>query len=564
MNRNDPSDTWQVPTQLPPFDATPMPPKYRRYFYECRSVPMCAFRAYSMATPQASYPEANSRLAACAVLALLGGKPHLARKATIEPSGAIASRTQGLGGVPRDPRTGSSISRRMMLISTPLIAFLLFLLLDGGLLLNQTLTASVTHSYDEQLASLLNSIITSAELGPNGEVINNRELADQRFSEPNSGVYWQVTGKGYEPYKSRSLWDRTLRSDQSHDDREIHFYDSDEFAGSTVVLKSETGDLSKQALRVAERDVTLPGSPVRWRFQIAQSRETLNKQLTPIQDTLFQYFAKLGLAVVVMVGLQTWFGLLPLRKVRSAIQRMRTGKSRCFEGRTPSEISPLVEELNILVDHNDRQAEEARRHAGNLAHALKTPLSVVVNAAAAGQNDLAATVLTEAHKMSRQIDHHLTRSRAVGRRVTARCRAQVWPSIEAVERAVAQLYPGVRIDVDGQKDLIAHIERQDLDDLLGNLVENAAQYGGGSVFITAGVQAGFVEISVEDSGAGIPKADRVRILDRGVRLDSSKQGSGMGLSIVRDVVEIYGGTVNLEESEDLGGLLVLLRLPMAS
>jgi len=303
---------------------------------------------------------------------------------------------------------------------------------------------------------------------------------------------------------------------------------------------------------------------VRWRFQVAQSRETLDGQIAQLRRTLVRSFVLLGLGLVIMVALQTWYGLLPLRRVRQEIARLRAGESTRVEGAMPAEVAPMVEELNALVEHNDRQAEEARRHAGNLAHALKTPLSVIMNAAAAGQPDLAQAVIREARTMRRQIDHHLARARAVGRRGSAHSRAQVWPSIEAVERAVARLYPNVRIDIDGQKDLVAHIERQDLDDLLGNLVENAAKYGGGSVFITAGVQAGFVEILVEDDGRGIPEADRIRIFDRGVRLDSGKPGTGLGLAIVRDVAEIYDGTVSLEESEDLGGLLVRLRLPAAS
>lgn len=165
--------------------------------------------------------------------------------------------------------------------------------------------------------------------------------------------------------------------------------------------------------------------------------------------------------------------------------------------------------------------------------------------------------------MRRQVDHHLARARAVGRRGSAHARAEVWASVESVERAVARLYPHVRIDMDGRRDAVARVERQDLDEMVGNLVENAAKYGGGSVFVTCGVQAGFVELLVEDDGAGIPEEDRVRIFDRGVRLDTGKPGTGLGLAIVRDVAEIYGGTVSLEESEDLGGLLVRLRLPAA-
>ncbi|MDV3457722.1 HAMP domain-containing sensor histidine kinase [Sphingomonas sp. HF-S4] len=449
----------------------------------------------------------------------------------------------------------------MILIAS---AWIFVLLVGGGVALDRVLTTAITRNFDEQLDYLLTSMIVSAELGPSGEVMLNRELADQRFLEPGSGAYWQISGKGFEPFPSRSLWDRKLRVNQRHDDRDLHIYDSDEFVDKTPRADRDPNDPSNQLLRIAERDLTLPGSPVRWKFQVAQSRDGLDAQIATLRRTLVRSFVLLGLGLIVMVGLQTWYGLLPLRKVRKEIARLRAGEASRIEDRMPAEIAPMVDELNALVEHNDRQAEEARRHAGNLAHALKTPLSVIMNAAAAGQDDLAPTVIREARTMRRQIDHHLARARAVGRRGSAHSRAQVWPSVEAVERAVARLYPNVRIDVDGQKDLVAHIERQDLDDLLGNLVENAAKYGGGSVFITAGVQAGFVEILVEDDGRGIPEADRIRIFDRGVRLDSGKPGTGLGLAIVRDVAEIYDGTVSLEESEDLGGLLVRLRLPAAS
>lgn len=166
--------------------------------------------------------------------------------------------------------------------------------------------------------------------------------------------------------------------------------------------------------------------------------------------------------------------------------------------------------------------------------------------------------------MRRQVDHHLARARAVGRRGSAHSRAEVWPAVESVERAVSRLYRHVRIDADGPRNLQVHVERQDLDEMLGNLVENAAKYGGGSVFVTVAGKAGFVEILVEDDGSGIPEEERVRIFDRGVRLDTGKPGTGLGLAIVRDVAEIYEGTVSLEESDDLGGLLVRLRLPAAS
>ena len=443
-------------------------------------------------------------------------------------------------------RVTGSLQRRMIAIAA---VWIMVLLTGGGFALDRVLTSAITTNFDDQLDYLLTSRVVSAELGPEGEVVFARELSDQRFLEPNSGLYWQVSGRGFETFPSRSLWDRRLATDLRHDDKEVHIYDSVQFAD--------------ERLRVVERDVKLPGSPVRWRFQVAQAREGLDAQIAALRHTLVRSFALLGVGLIVMVALQTSYGLLPLRKVRAEIQRMRAGKSNHVEGSMPAEVAPMVEELNGLIAHNDRQAEEARRHAGNLAHALKTPLTVIMNAAAAGQADLAETVVREARTMRRQVDHHLARARAVGRRGSAHSRAEVWPSVEAVERAVARLYPNVRIDIDGSKTLVAHIERQDLDEILGNLVENAAKYGGGSVFVTVGAQSGFVELLIEDDGAGIPAADRQRIFDRGVRLDTGKPGTGLGLAIVRDVAEIYEGTVSLEESEDLGGLLVRLRLPAA-
>ncbi len=448
-------------------------------------------------------------------------------------------------GRPRRMATGS-LSRRMILIAA---AWITVLLAGGGFALDRVLVSAVTRNFDDQLEYVMTALIVSSEIGPDGEVMFTREAADQRFLEPGSGLYWQVAAAGREPFPSRSLWDRQLAYGAPHADRAVHSYDSNQFG--------------PEKLRIVERDVKLPGSPVSWRFQVAQSRDGLDSQIAVLRRTLVRSFALLGLGLIALAALQTFYGLWPLRKVRAEIARMRAGQSTRVSDAMPDEVSPMVEELNALVEHNERQAEEARRHAGNLAHALKTPLTVIMNAATAEADDLADTVIREARTMRRQVDHHLARARAVGRRGSAHSRAEVWPSLESVERAVARLYRHVRIDVAGPKDLSVHVERQDLDEMLGNLIENAAKYGGGSVFVTVAAEAGFVEMQVEDDGTGIPEEDRVRIFDRGVRLDTGKPGTGLGLAIVRDVAEIYEGTVTLEESEDLGGLLVRLRLPAA-
>ena len=436
----------------------------------------------------------------------------------------------------------------MMLIAAGWIAVLL---LGGGIAFDRTLTGQITRNFDAQLSYLLNGMIASAEIGPDGEVFFNRALGDQRLLEPNSGLYWQIRGAGHDDFPSRSLWDRTLDVRTDHLDKEPHAYNSAQFPA--------------EPLRVMERSVTMPGSDTVWRFTVAERKDNLDEQIGRFRRILLRSFAVLGLGLLVMAALQTWYGLGPLRGVRRAIQRMRSSGSNRVTEPLPLEVQPLVLELDALLAHSQRQAEEARTHAGNLAHALKTPLTVVGNAATAHAPDLADTVIREAAVMRRQVDHHLARARAVGRRAVGQARAQVGESVEAVLRAVTVLYDKARFDLDGNRAAQVGIERQDLDEILGNLIENAAKYGGGSVFVTLDPtgEPGWCEVWVEDDGKGIPEEERERIFNRGARLDTGKPGTGLGLAIVRDVAEIYGGSVKLDESEDLGGLLVKLRLPRA-
>lgn len=429
-------------------------------------------------------------------------------------------------------------------------AWITILLIGGGAALDRVLTSSVEQNFDNQLEYVLTAMIASAEIDSIGEVRFNRALGDQRFLEPNSGLYWQVSGGNTAPLPSRSLWDRSLRPPVEHNDQSIHFRDSDEFRD--------------EPLRIAERSIQLPDSDISWTFMVAQNRDSLDAQIRELRSVLVTSFLLLALGLIILAALQTVYGLWPLRAVRKAISQMRSGRESRVTDALPDEVMPMVNELNALLDHNEKQAEESRRHAGNLAHALKTPLTVIMNSATAQAPDLDETVIREATTMRRQVDHHLARARAVGRRGHSHSRAQVWDSLESVERAVSRLYSHIRLDMAGDQNVAARVERQDLDEMLGNLIENAAKYGGGSVFVTVEDAGDFVEMLVEDDGRGIPEAERERIFDRGARLDTGKPGTGLGLAIVRDVVEIYDGTVALEESEDLGGLLVRLRLPKAA
>ena len=464
--------------------------------------------------------------------------------APLEAAAEAASGPRSAALRRRRSRIGS-LTRRMIGVAALWIGILL---LTGGFALDRVLTRSIVENFDNQLTYLLNNaLIAASEIGPDEEVRFSRPPADQRFIEPYSGVYFQISGAGADTFASRSLWDRRLRVSTDHSDLEPHIYDTTEF---------ET-----EPLRVAERDVILPGSQVRWRFQVAQSRAAIDRQIRELQETLFWSFAVLGVGLLILAALQTVYGLWPLRRVRREVAAIRSGSETRISDTFPTEIQPLTDEINQLLAHSEEQAEEARRHAGNLAHALKTPLTVITNAATAQSPDLSDTVCREASLMRRQVDHHLARARAIGRRASAQARACVWDSLDAVQRAVDRLYEEVTVDIAGDKKSEVRVERQDLDEMIGNLVENAAKYGGGRVFVTVEPQENVIDICVEDDGLGIPEEERETIFARGARLDTGKPGTGLGLAIVRDVAEIYGGSISLEESEDLGGLLARLTLP---
>ena len=446
-------------------------------------------------------------------------------------------------------RAPGSISRRLLLLAAVWTSLLIAI---GGVALDRIVTGTIVRNFDAQLSLALPAMIAAAELDPFGEVRFNRPPVDPRFNEPYSGLYWQVAADGRMPFRSRSLWDRELPAD---------------FSVSCVEpCTSRSHAFRNEPLRIVERDGIIPGSSVVWRFQVAQSTEQLDAQVADVRRTLWWALGALGAGLLLLALIQASYGLMPLRRISAAMAAIRAGRmSRVPTTDVPPEVAPLVNELNALLDHNEQAAEAARMHAGNLAHALKTPMSVLTNEAAANSPDLARAVVRELSTMRRHIDHHLAMARAMGRRTSATARAEVWPSLERLVSAIERIYAekGVVIDLAGDRAACFRGERQDLEELAGNLIDNAAKYGGGRVFVTVSRDeaAGQVQIAVEDDGQGIPVRLRETMFERGARLDTGKPGTGLGLAIVRDVAAIYGGSISLSESEDLGGLMAVLRLP---
>ena len=429
-------------------------------------------------------------------------------------------------------------------------AWIIPLLVLGGLALDRVLVGTLTRNFDSQLDFVLTAMVSTADLDEVGEVRFLRPLGDQRFFEPYSGLYWQVSASGQDFFRSRSLWDRVLGPAPQGECLEPCRYAATQFTG--------------EPLRVVGRDVQLPGATTRFYFQVAQSTRDLDAQVRLLRAILLWSLGVLGLGLLALAALQSTYGLSPLARVSRGIADIRSGEARRVDDNFPIEIAPLVGEINELLEHNEKQGEAARRHAGNLAHALKTPMSVLIGESEGRDDPLAQTVMAQVQVMRRHVDHQLARARATGQRGGAStARADVWPTLEAIIRTVGRIHSdrGVTIDLAGDRRKVFRGERQDLDEMVGNLIDNAALHGGGRVFVSIGGGPGQVEIMIEDDGRGIAPVDRARLFARGERLDTDKPGTGLGLAIARDVAEIYGGSVVLEESDDLGGLLVRLVLP---
>jgi signal transduction histidine kinase len=277
-------------------------------------------------------------------------------------------------------------------------------------------------------------------------------------------------------------------------------------------------------------------------------------------------FLCVSAAIFILAGfLQMRMGLSPLSRLRATLNDVRAGKKARLDGAYPSEIQALADDLNKLLNERDERVARAQSQAGDLAHALKTPLAVLScemdRLSADGRDDTAATARQQIDRMRRQMDWHLARARAAASGPAAGLRASVRDSADGVARTVRRLYADRRlsIDVDMPSDVFVRAERPDLDEMIGNLLDNACKYARTRVVIGAAAANGLVTITVDDDGPGLEASMRSAVLQRGVRADEATGGSGFGLAIVRDLAELYGGGIVLQASP-LGGLRAILTM----
>ena len=297
-------------------------------------------------------------------------------------------------------------------------------------------------------------------------------------------------------------------------------------------------------------------------FLVAGDLAEVERQTAEFNTTLFWSFLLLGLGLIGAILVQVKIGLLPLRRVSLALAKIRNGEARRLDGQFPTEIAPLAGELNSLIQHSEEVVGRARTHVSNLAHFLKTPLSVLAAEADAQPGPLADSVKKQVFSMRRQVDHYLSRARAAGSLDVLGNRTQVSAVLDDLARVIGRIHAarGIVMDAECDESFYFRGERQDLEEMLGNLMDNAGKWAKSRVRVRCEKAEGRLKFRVEDDGPGLSAEQRTRVGERGERLDESVPGSGLGLAIVRDISRLYGGFFALDASS-LGGVMACLELP---
>lgn len=436
------------------------------------------------------------------------------------------------------------------------------ILIATGIFLSAQYQDAVERSFDRRLNLYLATIINDLMTPDDGDEKNRSiSLSEPLFELPLSGWYWQVERTDVEKAQrraSRSLWDRDF---PRLDPVQIQVNESGLRQGYVEGPES-------QRLRVLERPINL-GDDGAFVVAVAGDATEVIEETQTFNLVLGGTFAVLTLLLLLSTFLQVRFGLAPLRRVSDGLAAIRSGRAERLEGEFPAEIAPLSRETNELLEANREIVERARTHAGNLAHALKTPLSVIVNEANASQDRaFAGKVLQQAELMRDQVTRHLERARMAARLTVIATETDVASVVEALCRTMDKIHRDAALSIEQSvaPGLRFRGEQQDLEEMLGNLVDNACKWAKSRVVIEAVAETGggrpMLRIVVDDDGRGLSLEERDQVARRGLRLDETKPGSGLGLSIVVDLALLYRGSFTLGAAP-IGGLRAELVLPAA-
>jgi signal transduction histidine kinase len=456
--------------------------------------------------------------------------------------------------------TRNSLVGRLILLAA---GWSIALLIATGFGLITLFNQSALNEFDTGLREDIDTLLSGTVA--TSDTVFAPAITDARASRTYSGKYWELAtlqdGKVVvkQDQRSRSLWDFELALPHDLPERLAKaprhwlFYET---AGP------DDGS-GRQRLRVAVQSATLlPYKPLTI-FIVAQDRRHIDDDVRRFALITAAALFVLGMGLIVAVVIQVRVGLAPLFDLGAEILQVRVGKRSRLSSSYPAEIEPLAHQVNALLDHNQEVVERQRTHVGNLAHALKTPISVMLAEARGAPGPLAAVVERQAGLMQGQVEHHLRRARAAARSTSSGERTSVAEVLDELTHALQRVFPDGQLDWDADEALCFLGERQDLQEMAGNLIENACKYRKRRVDIHAEpIGPARLRLTVEDDGPGLPEEARAAALKRGQRLDESLPGSGLGLAIVAELAAAYGGALALGQSR-LGGLKVELDLPRA-
>jgi signal transduction histidine kinase len=416
---------------------------------------------------------------------------------------------------------------------------------------------SSVRSFRTLLSAHLFNLVSSVSVSPDGRLSGNPDLGDLRFNEPGSGWYWSVT-----PVSSGlhgDLRSPSLTGSIPEPRRAVPF-------GADFRRHYRARGPGGERLEVLESEVVLDTNNRIARFLVTGNRHELLAEIDRFQHRVYLYLSLFGVGMILINAVAILLGLRPLDRVRQSLQRVREGSAQRLEGEFPAEIEPLAVETNALIDNSRRMIERSRLQVGNLAHSLKTPIAVLQNEGRAIGGKQGKLVIEQTAAMQQQVEHYLRRARIAAQRDSIVFRTPLGQPLERLVRVMAKLNPDIGIELDLPDDQVVFAgEVEDFEEIAGNLLENAMKWARHKVSVTLkGTvepdRPGSAMLVIEDDGPGIPAERADEALKRGKRLDETKPGSGLGLAIVSDLVEEYGGALELGRAEH-GGLKAIVQLP---
>ena len=452
----------------------------------------------------------------------------------------------------------NSLSFRLI-VSSAVVAIIL--LVSAAYLLNGLFQQALQRNFDSRLRATLDGILANVEIGSDGKPRLQGSISDNRFNLPLSGWYWQigeVGGKLGDLASGSLLEQRIIVPDNALATRD-----------KAGIASFSTRDNDGQQLRVIEQNLKLFGSTQDYSFMVAGNFDELSAEVDSFRTALFTVLGLLGAGLLAAILAQVRYGLKPLVDMQHRLNDIRSGKIELLQDDFPAEIQPVADELNLLVQSNFEIIDRARMQVGNLAHALKTPISVLTNEARDSKSPLAEKVKEQIDVMRNQVNLYLDRARRAARAQTIGSSTDVEPVLQSLARTLQRINHDrkLTIEVTAPTTLRFRGERQDLEEMVGNVMDNACKWAKSKINVSAKLMPASAEpgrswliITVDDDGPGIAAENRAEALKRGQRLDESKPGSGLGMSIILETASMYAGKVELADSES-SGLRVNLQLP---